>query len=124
MISQLDEKYVAEVEDIINSPLQQDPYTTLKTKLVKRLCPSKDQRSRQLFTFEEMGGRKPSQFLRHLRSLAPDIPDNLRILWTSRLPTNIRTILAGMPEVGLDAVPSAQIASSRPYHRSRLRASV
>jgi hypothetical protein len=51
-----------------------------------------------------MGDRKPSQFLRHLRSLAPDTPDNyLRILWTSRLPTNIRTILAGMPEVELDA---------------------
>jgi hypothetical protein len=51
-----------------------------------------------------MGDRKPSQFLRHLRSLARDIPDNyLRILWTSCLPTNIRTILAGMPEVELDA---------------------
>jgi hypothetical protein len=35
---------------------------------------------------------KPSQFLRHLR-----------ILWTSRLPTNVQVILAGMPEVGLDA---------------------
>jgi hypothetical protein len=35
---------------------------------------------------------------------APDIPDNyLRILWTSRLPTNVKVILAGMPEVGLDA---------------------
>jgi hypothetical protein len=40
VISQLDEKYVAEVEDNINSPPQQDPYTTLKTELVKRLCPS------------------------------------------------------------------------------------
>jgi hypothetical protein len=51
-----------------------------------------------------MGDRKPSQFVRHLRSLAPDIPDNyLRILWISRLPTNVQVILAGMPEVGLDA---------------------
>jgi hypothetical protein len=104
VISQLDEKCVAEVEDIINSPPQQDPYTTLKTELVKRLCPSRDQRTRQLFTLEDMGDRKPSQFLRHLWSLAPDIPDNyLRILWTSRLPTNIQIILAGMPQVELDA---------------------
>jgi hypothetical protein len=51
-----------------------------------------------------MGERKPSQFLRNLRSLAPDIPDNyLRILWTSRLPTNVQVILASMPEVGSDA---------------------
>jgi hypothetical protein len=64
----------------------------------------RDQRTRQLFTLQDMGDRKPSQFLRHLKSLVPDIPDNyLRIPWTSRLPTNIRTILAGMPEVELDA---------------------
>jgi hypothetical protein len=100
-VSQLEERYVAEV-DIINFPPQHDPYTTLKTKLIKRLCSSRDQLTRQLFTLE-MGDRKPSQFLRHLRSLAPDIPDNyLRILWTSRLPTNVQVILAGMPEIGLD----------------------
>jgi hypothetical protein len=64
------------VEDIINSPPQQDPYTTLKTELVKGVCPSRDhQRTHQLFTLEKMGDRKPSQFLRHLKSLAQDIPD-------------------------------------------------
>jgi hypothetical protein len=58
VVSQLDERYVAEVDDIINSPFQHDPYTTLKTELIRRLCPSRDQRSRQLFTLEEMGNRK------------------------------------------------------------------
>jgi hypothetical protein len=84
-----------------NPPPQQNPYTALKTE--KRLCPSKDLRTRQLFTLE-LGDRKPSQFLRHLKSLAPDTPDDyLRILWTSRLPTDIRTILAGLPEVELES---------------------
>jgi hypothetical protein len=102
--SELDEKYVAEVDDIINSPSQRDPYTILKIELIKRLSPSKDQRTRQLLEFEEMGDRKPSQFLRHHRSLAPDIPnDYLRFPWTSHLPANIRTILAGLPEVELEA---------------------
>jgi hypothetical protein len=68
LFSQLDEKYVAEVEDIINSPPPLDPDTTLKTELVKRLCPSRDQRTHQLFTLEKVGDRKPSQFLRHLRT--------------------------------------------------------
>jgi hypothetical protein len=95
VISQLDQRCVTEVEDIIASPPQQDPYSTLKTELVNRLCPLR---------LVEMGDRKPSQFLRHLRSLAPDIPDYLlRILWTNRLPANIQITLAGMPEVGLDA---------------------
>jgi hypothetical protein len=60
----------------------------MKTELVKRLCPSRDQRTCQLFTLEEMDDQKPSQFLRHIRSLVPDIPDNyIRILRTSYLPT-------------------------------------
>jgi hypothetical protein len=103
--------------------LQQDPYTTLKTELAKRLCPSRHQRTRQLFTLEEMGDRKPSQFL---RSLAPDIPDNyLRILWTRRLPTNIQTRPDVYPPTSKPfwpvclksswmPWPSAQIASWRP----------
>jgi hypothetical protein len=73
-----------------------------------------------------MGDRKPSQFLRHLGSLAPDIPnDYLRILWTSRLPINIRTVLAGLPEVELGAaalcaerimetIPAPAVASIAP----------
>lgn len=127
VISQLEERYVAEVDDIINSPPPRDPYTVLKTELIKRLCPSKDQRTRQLFEFEEMGDRRPSQFLRHLRSLAPDIPsDYLRILWSSRLPANIRPILAGLPDVELEAaalcadrileaIPVPTVASLAPH---------
>jgi hypothetical protein len=47
------------------------PYTTLRTEL-----PSGERPIRQLLTLEEMGDRKPSQFLRHLRGLAPDVPED------------------------------------------------
>jgi hypothetical protein len=51
-----------------------------------------------------MGDRKPSQFLRHLRSLAPDVPkDFLFTIWSSRLPPNIQAHLACQPECSLDA---------------------
>jgi hypothetical protein len=51
-----------------------------------------------------MGDRKPSQFLRHLRSLAPDVSDDLiRSIWSNRLPRNIRAILACQSEGDLDA---------------------
>jgi hypothetical protein len=104
VISQLDHRYAAEVEDVIISPPQQDPYTKLKTELLKRLSFSREQRAQQLLTFEEMGDRKPSQFLRHLRGFAPDVPDYLLCtIWTNRLPTNIRTTLACHPEIELDA---------------------
>jgi hypothetical protein len=86
-ISQLDQRHATEVEDIITSPPERDSYTTLRAELIKRLSPSTEQRIQQLLTFEEMGDRKPSQFLRQLRSLAPDLPDGIiRNIWASRLP--------------------------------------
>ncbi|XP_023725810.1 uncharacterized protein LOC111874493 [Cryptotermes secundus] len=104
VISQLDQRYTSEAEDIITSPPKRDPYTTLRTELVRRLSPSKEQRIRELLTLEDMGDRKPSQFLRHLRNLAPDIPDDLlRSMWSNRLPAHIRAILAGQTENDLDA---------------------
>jgi hypothetical protein len=72
VISQLDHRYAAEVEDIISCLTERDPYCMLWTKLVRRLSPSKEQRIRKLLTIE-MGDNEPSQFLRHLRSLAPDV---------------------------------------------------
>jgi hypothetical protein len=104
VIAQLGHRYAAEVEDVITSLPQQDPYTKLKSELLKRLSPSKEQRAQQLLTFEEMGDRKPSQFLRHLRGLALDVPDYLlHTIWTDRLPTKVQTTLACHPEIELDA---------------------
>jgi hypothetical protein len=104
VISQLDQQFVTEVEYIITSPPQQDTYITLQTELVNRLCPSRDQRARHLFTLEVMVDHKPSQLLKHLTSLAPDRTDyTFCNLWASRLPANIQTSLADMPNVGLEA---------------------
>jgi hypothetical protein len=59
---------------------------------------------RQLLSHEEMGDRKPSQFLRHLKGLAPDVPDNfLRTIWASRLPPHVQAILAGQTKGSLDS---------------------
>jgi len=104
VISQLEYRHAAEVEDIITSPPAGEPYTVLKNELVRRLSSSRDQRVRQLLTHEEMGDRKPSQFLRHLKNLAPDVPDDfLRSIWSSRLPSHIQSILAGQAEGNLDS---------------------
>jgi hypothetical protein len=104
MILQLDHRYATEVEDIIPSPPDQDPYTTLRNELVGRLSPSREQRIRQLLMPEELGDRKPSQFLRHLRRLALDVPDDfLRRILSSRLPSNVQAILICQPEGSLDA---------------------
>jgi len=75
------------MEDII-SPPELEPYDRLKAELVLRLSTSREQRVRQLLSHEEMGDRKPSQFLRHLKSLAPDVPDHfLRTIFCQPTPT-------------------------------------
>jgi hypothetical protein len=113
VISQLDQRYAAELEDIITSPPTQDPYTTLRTKLVRLLSPTREERIHQI------GDRKPSQFLRHLRSLVPDVPDDvLRNIWSSRLPPNVRTILACQHEANLDAAARTTTSRAHPSRRS------
>jgi hypothetical protein len=97
VISQLDHRYATAVENIITSPPERDPYTTLRTELVRRLAPSREQRIRQSLTLQEMGDRKP-------RSLDPDVPDDfLRSIWSSRLSLNIQAFLAGQHVGSLDA---------------------
>jgi hypothetical protein len=91
IISQFEQCYIAEVEDIIISLPHHEPNAKLWTELLKRLAPLKQQCWYQFLTLE-MGDSKPSQFLRHLRSLAPDMPDlHLRTIWFSRLPIKMQT---------------------------------
>jgi hypothetical protein len=50
-----------------------------------------------------MSDRTPSQFLRHLRGLAPDVPEDfLYTIWSSQLSPNIQTILTCQQECSLD----------------------
>jgi hypothetical protein len=104
VVSQLNQQQAAEVEDIITSPADHDPYDRLKAELVRRLSTSREQRVRQLLSHEETGDWKPSQFLPHLKGLAPDVPnDFLRTIWASRLPPHVQAILAGQTEGSLDS---------------------
>jgi hypothetical protein len=100
VISQLDHRYTAEVEDI-TSPSERDPYTMLRTELVRRLSLSKEQCIRQVCTLEKMNDRKPSWFLRHLSSLV--LGNFLHTIWPSHLPPNMLAILTSQPESGLNA---------------------
>ena len=63
---------------------------------------------RRLLEREELGDRKPSCFLRHLRGLAgPVVPDDvLRPLWLGRLPVETQKILASQTSSTLDNLAS------------------
>lgn len=100
----LEARYAADVRDILLDPPATERYQLLKTELIRRLGTSQEKKSRQLLEHEEIGDRKPSQFLRHLRGLAGTaVPDELlKTIWLGRLPASMQAILVTQAEAGLD----------------------
>jgi hypothetical protein len=104
VVSHINTQQAAEFEDFFIAPPEQEHGDRLKSELVRRLSPSREQRVGQLFSHEEMGDRKPLQFFRHLNGLALDVPDDfLRTIWASRLPPHVQAILDGQTEGSLDS---------------------
>ncbi|XP_076234980.1 uncharacterized protein LOC143187468 [Calliopsis andreniformis] len=99
-------RYIAEVRDILLDPPKSGLYEALKTELIRRLSVSQEQKARRLLEHEEIGDRKPSQFLRHLRGLAGTCVSEslLRTLWIGRLPVNVQAILVTQKDTALDKV--------------------
>ncbi|XP_049886613.1 uncharacterized protein LOC126381363 [Pectinophora gossypiella] len=124
--SNLEPQYAREVRDIISNPPATNKYDKFKAELIKRLSVSNEKKIKQLLMHEELGDRKPSQFLRHLMALAgPDVPSDFLItIWTSRLPLNVQTAIATQKGASTDklteladvvyemAPPTPQVASS------------
>ncbi|XP_073949238.1 uncharacterized protein [Choristoneura fumiferana] len=104
VISNLDQQFCKEVKDIIISPPAANKYEKLKLELTTRLTATKDKKLQQLLMHEELGDRKPSQFLRHLSDLGgPTLPEDILLsIWKSRLPSNIQTVLAAQPTASRD----------------------
>ncbi|XP_076391771.1 uncharacterized protein LOC143266335 [Megachile rotundata] len=110
VMSQLESKYAAEVQDIFDKPPETDKYETLKKELIRRLTASQGERIERLLAKEEMGDRTPSQFLRHMQNLAGTTVSEefLRTLWSRRLPTMTRAIVNSQPDLPLSKL--AEIA--------------
>ena len=110
VIGSLQPEIAQEVRDFLISPPTSNRYTSLKAELIKRTSASEQHRLHQLLISEELGDRKPSQFLRRMRQLLGDasLEDNiLKQLFLQRLPRNAQLILASTS----DAVSIEQLAS-------------
>lgn len=112
VLGALDPIYATEVRDIIVKPPESGAYAKLKQELIRRLSSSQEQKTRRLLEHEEIGDRRPSQFLRHLQSLAgTSVPDSIiRTLWLGRLPQYMQTVLATQKDATLDKV--AEVADA------------
>lgn len=94
--TQLETKYALQVKDVITNPPPANKFEKLKSELIRRRSASQEKRIQQLLIHEELGDRMPSQFLRHLQSLAGSsgTSDLIKSIWTNRLPVNIQTVIA------------------------------
>ncbi|XP_014367029.2 uncharacterized protein LOC106717641 [Papilio machaon] len=137
LITNLDRRYISDIEDLITSPPTTGKYEKLKSEIIKRLSISKEKKLKQLLQAEEMGDRKPSQFLRHLQHLAgPNIPEDfLRSLWTGRLPSNLQTIVVSQMSMPLseiadladrvhDIVPASPVVAAASSSQTRLEQTI
>jgi hypothetical protein len=118
IISHLDQRHAEEIEDLIASPPQHNPYTTFRTTLLKRLSFTLEQRHHQLMKLENMGDCTPSQFLRYICRLAPDASDSLlRSFRTSHLPSHVQFALTCQSDANLTTAAeyADRIFASNPF---------
>lgn len=96
VVKTLDGKYAREVRDLVLRPPPDAPFEKLKEELLLRLGQSQAQKTRQLLENESIGDRTPSQFLRHLKTLAGNAAtdDILKALWMNGLNPLIRGNIA------------------------------
>jgi len=111
VIASLSPEVATEVRDLILTPPGENQYNALKEQLIQRTAVSQQQRLQQLLGAEELGDRRPSQFLRRLQQLAGDAVRTdgafLRELFLQRLPSNVRMVLAAAN----DTVPISELAN-------------
>jgi len=110
VIASLSPEVATEVRDLILTPPGENQYNALKEQLIQRTAASQQQRLQQLLGAEELGDRRPSQFLRRLQQLAGDAVRTdgafLHELFLQRLPSNVRMVLAAAN----DTVPISELA--------------
>ena len=76
VVASLSPDITTEIRDLILSPPAENQYINLKEKLIQRTAASQQQRIQQLLNAEELGDKKPTQFLRRLQQLAGDTVRN------------------------------------------------
>lgn len=112
VVEALDDNRQKEVREIILRPPETKEYTTLKNILLAQLAEDQEDRIRQAVEKEELGDRKPTQFLAHLRDLAGNDLSKMAIkaIWKSRLPKQVRLHLIRMGKTSLKEMADAVMA--------------
>nr|CAH8820534.1 unnamed protein product [Trichobilharzia regenti] len=96
VLAELPPSVLTEISDFIEDPPTEHQFDKLKALLIQRTSLSDEKRIQQLLTGCELGPRKPSQLLRHMRQLIGHHKVDevvLKQMWLQRLPRNVQQIL-------------------------------
>ncbi|UYV63260.1 hypothetical protein LAZ67_2003567 [Cordylochernes scorpioides] len=102
-VTSLDQPTLTYVADIVTAPPPSGKYDALKAGLFQRLGQSKQTKILQVLDGRPMGDQKPSTVLAAMQHQAGrNFSDTvLKMLWTRRLPQDIRAALAASSETSL-----------------------
>ncbi|UYV65314.1 hypothetical protein LAZ67_3003924 [Cordylochernes scorpioides] len=102
-VTSLDQPTLTYVADIVTAPPPSGKYDALKAGLLQRLGQSKQTKILQVLDGRPMGDQKPSTVLAAMQHQAGrNFSDTaLKMLWTRRLPQDIRATLAASSETSL-----------------------
>ena len=112
VVGSLQPEVAQEVRDLLINPPAENPYTQLKSELVKCTSASEQQRLHQLLNAEQLGDRKPTQLLCRMQQLLGESQLESSImmqLFLQRLSTNAQLILASSKDT-LDTESLAKLA--------------
>ena len=95
--------------DVLRVVSATEKYKYLKDSVIKYFADSQDQRLQKLLPAASTEGRKPSQVLRHMRTLAGNLATDelLKIKWMNVLPASARSILCVLNTTSLDKLAEA-----------------
>ncbi|CAH8643922.1 unnamed protein product [Schistosoma guineensis] len=122
VVGALPVEIAAEVGDLIDHVPESEPYDKIKAAVIQRTTVSDEKRLQQLLTSCDLGDKRPSQLLRHMKQLAgPYKLDEalLKQMWFQRLPHSVRQILSvSGKSVALDDLADMADKMMEVYHDS------
>ena len=107
VVAALDNETAREVKQAITKPPATGKYDSLKSALINAFDRSQEQKDAELLSLTDIGDRRPSAHLRHLRNLNSDGTSLLRAVFLSHLPTDIRTVVQAQGVKDLDQLAEA-----------------
>ena len=94
VVTALDTSTAAEIEQLIITPPDRNPFNKIKQELIKAFGKTQEEKDMAILNLSGLGDRKPSALLRYMSSLNSNPETLVRALFLMQFPVGIRRVLA------------------------------